>query len=89
MKALTFNGYYEKLKMRKNVLVRFAVIPVLLVTLQSCFVAKKYTRPEVVNSEYFRTDSLAQDSATLADVSWREMFTDPILVSHIEKGLTQ
>ena len=89
MKALTFKGYDEKLKMRKNVLVRFSVIPVLLVTLQSCFVAKKYTRPEVVKSEYFRTDSLAQDSTTLADISWREMFTDPVLISHIEKGLEQ
>ena len=75
--------------MRKKSLIRFAIVPIMLLTLQSCFVAKQYTRPEVVNSEYFRTDSLEQDSASLADVSWREMFTDPILTSHIEKGLEQ
>ncbi len=75
--------------MRKNIIFRIAIIPVLLLTMQSCFVAKKYTRPEVVDSQYFRTDSLAQDSASLADLSWREMFTDPILVRHIEKGLQQ
>ena len=74
--------------MKKNNLFRFvAAAPVMLLALQSCFVAKQYTRPEVVNNEYFRTDSLAQDSTTLADVSWRELFTDPILVAHIEKGL--
>jgi len=75
--------------MRKYILFRFAAIPLMLLTLQSCFVAKKYTRPEVVNSTYFRTDSLEQDSTTLADVSWRTLFTDPELVSYIEKGLEQ
>lgn len=75
--------------MRKNIIFRFAVIPVILVTLQSCFVAKNYTRPEVVNSAYFRTDSRSQDSTTLADISWRELFTDPILISHIDRGLEQ
>ncbi|MGC1240670.1 MAG: efflux transporter outer membrane subunit [Chryseosolibacter sp.] len=75
--------------MRKRILFRFAVIPVMLVAMQSCFVAKKYTRPEVVHSSYFRTDSLAQDSATVADVSWRDLFKDSVLITHIEKGLEQ
>ena len=75
--------------MKKNTLIRIAIVPIILLTMQSCFVAKKYTRPEVVNSEYFRTDSLARDSANLGDVSWRELFTDPILISHIEKALEQ
>lgn len=73
--------------MRKHIFFRIAIVPVLLVTMQSCFVARQYSRPEVVDSEYFRTDALARDSATIADVSWREMFTDPILVGHIERGL--
>lgn len=73
--------------MRKNTLFKFAFIPIMLLTLQSCFVAKKYTRPEVVNNAHFRTDSLAQDSVTLADVSWRELFTDPYLTSYIDEGL--
>lgn len=68
---------------------RLALVPVILLVLQSCFVAKKYTRPEVVESKYFRSDSLAADSATLASISWRDMFTDTILASHIERGLAQ
>ena len=75
--------------MKNNILFRFAAIPVMILTLQSCFVAKQYTRPEVVNNAAFRTDSLAQDSTTIADISWRELFTDPVLVAHIEKALEQ
>lgn len=89
MKAWLFNLHYEKLKMTKTTVSKIAIIPVLLFGLQSCFVAKKYTRPDVVNSAYFRTDSLSQDSVNLADVSWRELFTDSLLVSYIEKGLEQ
>lgn len=81
--------HYEKLKMKRYVLFRFAAVPVMVLTLQSCFVAKKYQRPEVVNQEYFRTDSLAQDSATIADISWRALFTDSILVGHIERALEE
>lgn len=75
--------------MNKKKLFRLAILPILLIALQSCFVAKQYTRPVVVDEGYFRTDSLAQDSTTLADLSWRELFTDPILVSHIEKALEE
>ena len=69
----------------KTILI-FASIPLLLV---SCFSAKEYTRPqeEVVTANYFRTDELAQDSLTLATVSWKELFTDVQLQSYIEEGL--
>ena len=73
--------------MKKNSIYKFVLVPALLLSLQSCFVAKDYTRPQVVEEEYFRTDLLPQDSLTLADVSWRELFTDPILVDYIEEGL--
>src|SRR5690606_17214335 len=77
----------RSLKMKKHTLYKFAFIPILLFTLQSCFVAKQYTRPKVVNEASFRTDALPQDSITLADVSWRELFTDSVLTSYIEEGL--
>lgn len=72
--------------MKKASLFTFA-LPVTLLALQSCFVGRQYDRPEVVNHAYFRTDSLSRNSATLADISWRQLFTDPFLVSHIERGL--
>lgn len=61
-----------------------AVTPLLLV---SCFAAKEYKRPDVVKEESYRTDLLPQDSLNMAEVSWREMFTDPTLQSYIEQGL--
>ena len=57
--------------------------------LQSCFVAKDYERPEMeeVSEDLFRSDNIPQDSVNIAEVSWREMFTDPVLAGYIEAGL--
>jgi multidrug efflux system outer membrane protein len=73
--------------MRKKTIFTLAILPTILFTLQSCFVAKKYVRPDVIDESRYRTDSLSQDSVTLADVSWHELFTDRYLTSYIEKGL--
>src|SRR5690606_25210537 len=35
----------------------------------------------------FRTNLVAEDSTTLAELSWREIFTDPLLQNYIEEGL--
>ncbi len=58
-----------------------------LLSLQSCFVAKDYEQPEVVNEKYYRTDNIEQDSLNMAEVSWKEMFTDPVLQGYISRGL--
>jgi len=57
-------------------------------SLQSCFVAKNYQRPEMdeTNSLY-RTDRLDADSTSIASVSWKTLFTDPDLQSYIQTGL--
>ncbi len=60
------------------------VAPMLLV---SCFAAKNYARPEMVDEANFRTDNLPQDSLTMATVSWKELFTDVTLQGYIEEGL--
>lgn len=75
------------IKKMKKYSIRIAFFSLLLLTLQSCFVAKEYNRKEVVDSKYFRTDTLAKDSTTLAGVSWRNMFTDSLLIGYIEEGL--
>ena len=60
----------------------------LVMTAQSCFVAKKYNRPgDVVKEKYFRTDVLQNDSSTIADISWKQLFTDKQLNQYIGKGL--
>ncbi|HEY4653424.1 MAG TPA: TolC family protein [Cyclobacteriaceae bacterium] len=72
--------------MRKR-FIYILVISVQILSLQSCFVAKEYTRPAVVEESYFRTDSLARDSTTIADISWHQLFSDPYLTTHIERAL--
>lgn len=65
-----------------------SIVIAVFMSLQSCFVAKDYVRPEtVVETDKFRTDQLSQDSLSLGSVSWKEMFVDPVLQSYIEEGL--
>ena len=64
------------------------VITVMAFTLQSCFVAKDYTRPEVTETEnLYRTDNLPSDSISMAAISWKTLFTDSYLNQYIEEGL--
>jgi multidrug efflux system outer membrane protein len=56
-------------------------------TLQSCFVAKKYDRPAIDTEDLYRSEVVAKDSTSMADMPWQELFTDPILQGHIQKGL--
>ena len=49
---------------------------------------KDYERPKnVVDEKLYRTDMLPSDSTTIANISWKEIFTDPILQKHISKAL--
>src|SRR5690606_10853243 len=73
--------------MKNLKLYKFVLVPAILLSLQSCFVAKDYNRPEFVEDEFYRTDRLPQDSTNVVEISWREMFTDPILSSYIDEGL--
>lgn len=73
--------------MNIKTIINILTISAALFLLQSCFVAKKYATPQVVESAYYRTDLLPDDSVSMAGVSWRDIFTDPILVRHIEEGL--
>jgi NodT family efflux transporter outer membrane factor (OMF) lipoprotein len=64
------------------------VLTIMVFTLQSCFVAKEYTRPEVTETEnLYRTDNLPSDSISMADISWKKLFTDTYLQQYIEEGL--
>ncbi len=55
--------------------------------LQSCFVAKNYSRPELETESLYRTDQLPQDSISMANVSWKDLFNDEQLKSYIAQGL--
>ncbi|SHL76703.1 efflux transporter, outer membrane factor (OMF) lipoprotein, NodT family [Chryseobacterium carnipullorum] len=60
----------------------------ILAAVSSCMARKEYERPKnVVDEKLFRTDMLPADSANIANISWKEIFTDPILQGHISKAL--
>ena len=67
-----------------------ALLLVVALTLQSCFVAKDYERPnlETETKALYRTDNLPTDSVSIADVSWKTLFTDPYLQQYIDDGLS-
>ena len=63
-------------------------ILVLLIFLQACAVTKKYQRPvNVVDEKLYRTDMIQTDTANLADLTWKQMFTDAKLTNYIQQAL--
>ncbi|MCL5245300.1 TolC family protein [Cellulophaga sp. 20_2_10] len=65
-----------------------ALVVVVAFTLQSCFVAKDYERTEFKETEaLYRTDNLPTDSISMANVSWKTIFTDNYLEQYINEGL--
>lgn len=78
-----------KSKRKHTCISKVALIGFAVLSLQSCFVAKTYVRPDnMVETEKFRTDKLPQDSFSMANISWRELFTDPVLQQYIDEGLS-
>lgn len=56
------------------------------IMLSSCFVARKYSRPNVTKEGLYR-DFSQTDTANLADLPWDELFTDKNLQQLIRQGL--
>lgn len=64
------------------------IIICLAVAFTACGIYKPYTRPEIKTDGLYGTAETA-DTASLGNVSWQELFTDPQLKSLIELGLEQ
>lgn len=57
-----------------------------IITATSCKVGQNYKRPEVALPQSFHTISTA-DSSSIANVEWKEFFTDTLLQALISKGI--
>ncbi|MCO6174612.1 efflux transporter outer membrane subunit [Flavobacterium sp. NRK F10] len=55
-------------------------------TMQSCFVAKNYKKPEVDTTNLYRTEEVL-DSTSIGTLSWKELFTDVKLQEYINEGI--
>lgn len=65
------------------------IVYLLLLTMVAtgCSVYQKYSRPELPTDNLFGSNVATKDTLTIADISWRDFFTDKHLQSLIEQGL--
>lgn len=79
--------------MNKNLIIQISLFVLVAGGLSSCYVTKEYQRPEMETKYLYRTDqlddsvSLVMDSVSMADVSWRNLFTDDLLKQYIKTAL--
>ncbi|HLT52809.1 MAG TPA: efflux transporter outer membrane subunit [Flavobacteriaceae bacterium] len=74
--------------MKHSILHKSVLVLLVATTLQSCFVAKDYDRPEFEETQsLYRTDNLPTDSLSMATVPWSQLFTDASLQQYINEGL--
>ena len=60
----------------------------LSVGLSGCHIYRAYERPdEVVADSLYRQSVAAEDTVSLASLSWKELFTDPQLQQLIDIGI--
>ena len=56
--------------------------------LSGCHVYRTYERPDMtVTDSLYRQPVVAEDTASIASLSWKELFTDPQLQQLIETGI--
>ena len=58
-----------------------------VLTLSSCGIYRKYERPETVVPDSTLYTAAVSDTTSIADISWEEFFTDPLLQDLIRKAV--
>lgn len=66
-----------------------SLVIVSAITLQSCIATKEYQQPKVWDDASFNTNKIVKDSSYQAIVSWKEVFTDPVLQDYIQVALDE
>lgn len=67
---------------------RIIITLTVALALSSCSVFKKYSRPESISTDsLFGKEVITTDTTSIADIGWRDFFTDPHLQALIETGL--
>lgn len=66
---------------------KILILTIIAVITASCGVYKKYKRPEVATANLYGDNIPAGDTATIGNLAWGELFTDPALQNLIAAGL--
>jgi multidrug efflux system outer membrane protein len=70
-------------------IIQFRYIVVLLFILSACRTGKNYERPSVPLPASLNPSSSTPDTSSIADIPWRNYFSDPVLLQLIDSGITR
>ena len=68
---------------------RFAALMLLAAPLAGCAIGPNYERPEVAEPEEYRGQVGPAEAASLADLPWWEVFSDPALQELLREALAE
>ncbi|MBQ3575951.1 MAG: TolC family protein, partial [Coprobacter sp.] len=68
---------------------KLIILTVVTALMSSCGLYGKYKPQQEVPENLYGEEVVATDSSSLADLSWREMFTDPQLQALIDTALVR
>lgn len=68
---------------------RYVLVIIVFGILNSCQTGRHYERPPVQLPEKFTDSSSAIDSNSIGDLSWKNYFSDPVLTTLIDSGLSR
>jgi outer membrane protein, multidrug efflux system len=75
--------------MKKSTQYRHLFLFILLLAVVSCRMGKNYQRPAVPLPESFNPSVSASDTISIGDISWRDYFSDPVLLRLIDSGISR
>src|SRR5450631_734259 len=70
-------------------LIRYRYILVITLSIASCRTGKNYQRPSVLLPDRFNPEAVTADTNSIADISWENYFSDPVLKQLIDSGITR
>jgi outer membrane protein TolC len=76
--------------MKKFIQNRYFVLGMILLLAISCRTGKNYQRPTVLMPQSFnQAANAASDTNSIGDISWRNYFSDPVLLTLIDSGIAR
>jgi NodT family efflux transporter outer membrane factor (OMF) lipoprotein len=75
--------------MNKNIFFKWASLLVVAALAFSCRTGKNYQRPQVLLPAQFGQAPSFSDTSSIADINWKNFFTDPVLEELIDSGISR
>src|SRR6185312_5555649 len=82
-------GRNKSLGMKKIILSGWPALTILTLLVASCRTGKNYQRPAIVLPEHFNQQTAYADTSSIADINWKNFFTDAALQQLIDSGISR